>query len=292
VLVPPGKTIIVPDEANSLTFDAPEAALQENSGSLVVAGALTVNSGFVSLNEANTIGSVDLTGGVLAFGNAGTLGAGTVTMTGGELLATANETLTNALVLPDVSTPMTFAAVHGMTPNVNLPEIVTSTLNFGAPGQDGVVIGDTGGGGEVATINVVAGTLKSASGSFSGLLSAANSITVDAGATLETAGGLDLTDLLGGGQVVDNGAAGNFTLLQRANFSGSISGPFSLAFDSGSIAGMDCDSVLSGDNTYTGTTTIDTGLSNSAMAARPVRSAGALSPSSPAVRSSSTATTP
>jgi hypothetical protein len=52
VLVPPGKTIIVPDEANSLTFDAPEAALQENSGSLVVAGALTVNSGFVSLNEA------------------------------------------------------------------------------------------------------------------------------------------------------------------------------------------------------------------------------------------------
>ena len=258
MLVSPGKTIIVPDEANSLTFDAPEAALQENTGSLMVAGALTVNSGFVSLNEANTIGSVDLTGGVLAFGNAGALGAGTVTMTGGELLATANETLTNALVLPDVSTPMTFAAVHGMTLNVNLPEIVTSTLNFGAPGQDGVVIGDTGGGGEVTTVNVVAGTLKSASASFSGLLSGANSITVDAGATLETAGGLDLFVLLGGGQVVDNGAAGNFTLL-RANFSGSISGPFSLAFDNESIAGIEGDSVLSGDNTYTGTTTIDTG---------------------------------
>jgi hypothetical protein len=63
VLVSPGKTIIVPDEANLLTFDAPEAALQENTGSLMVAGALTVNSGFVLLNEANTIGSVDLTGG-------------------------------------------------------------------------------------------------------------------------------------------------------------------------------------------------------------------------------------
>jgi fibronectin-binding autotransporter adhesin len=40
---------------------------------------------------------------------------------------------------------------------------------------------------------------------------------------------------------------------------GSISGPFSFAFDNESIAGIEGDSVLSGDNTYTGTTTIDTG---------------------------------
>ena len=56
------------DEANSLTFDAEEAALEENAGALVVEGALTVNAGLVSLNEPNTIGSVMLTGGVLAFG--------------------------------------------------------------------------------------------------------------------------------------------------------------------------------------------------------------------------------
>jgi hypothetical protein len=179
-----------------------------------------------------------------------------------------------------------------MTLNVDLTEnTAASTLNFGAPGQDGVVIGD-GGGGDVATINVVAGTLRSANASFSNLLSAANSITVDAGATLETAGGLDLTDLLGGGQVVDNGAAGNFTLLQRANFSGSISGPFSLAFDSGSIAGMEATASSAATTPTLGPPRSIPGLSNSAMAARPVRSAGALSPSSPAVRSSSTATTP
>ena len=62
------------DEANSLTFDAEEAALEENAGALVVEGALTVNAGLVSLNEANTIGSVMLTGGVLAFGAADALG--------------------------------------------------------------------------------------------------------------------------------------------------------------------------------------------------------------------------
>jgi hypothetical protein len=42
-----------------------------------MAGAFTVDSGLVSLNEANTIGSVGVTtGGLLAFGNTGALGAG------------------------------------------------------------------------------------------------------------------------------------------------------------------------------------------------------------------------
>jgi hypothetical protein len=41
-----------------------------------MAGAFTVDSGLVSLNEANTIGSVRVTGGLLAFGNTGALGAG------------------------------------------------------------------------------------------------------------------------------------------------------------------------------------------------------------------------
>ena len=88
-------TISSADRANSLTFNASSAALFENAGSLTMAGALTVNSGFVSLNEANTIGSVTLAGGMLAIGNGSALGAGTVSMSGGELLGTANETLGN-----------------------------------------------------------------------------------------------------------------------------------------------------------------------------------------------------
>jgi hypothetical protein len=46
----------------------------------------------VSLDEANTIGTVGVTGGVLAFGNTGALGAGAVPLSGGELIATADET--------------------------------------------------------------------------------------------------------------------------------------------------------------------------------------------------------
>ena len=71
-------TISAPDEASALTFDALQGALQENSGSLTVADALTVSSGLVSLNEANTIGVVIINGGTLAFGNSRALGAGTL----------------------------------------------------------------------------------------------------------------------------------------------------------------------------------------------------------------------
>jgi hypothetical protein len=57
-----------------------------------------------SFDEANKIGSVNVTGGELAFGAAGALGAGTVTMSDGELLATTNETLNNVLSFVGTST--------------------------------------------------------------------------------------------------------------------------------------------------------------------------------------------
>ena len=90
-------TVSSNDQANSLLVDAPGATLVENAGSLSIAGELTVDSGFVALNEANPIESVAVNGGVLAFGNPAALGSGTVSIPGGELLATTNETLTNAL---------------------------------------------------------------------------------------------------------------------------------------------------------------------------------------------------
>src|SRR4029077_1055934 len=61
-------TISSADQANTLTFSG--SALFENAGSLTMAGALTIGEGFVSLNEANTIGGVSINfGGVLAFSN-------------------------------------------------------------------------------------------------------------------------------------------------------------------------------------------------------------------------------
>ena len=78
-------------------------------------GLWQTGSGVTSINTANTYtGGTKLSAGTLAIGNGGALGAGAVTLSGGELLATANETLTNALSLSGSST---FAAAHGKTLN-------------------------------------------------------------------------------------------------------------------------------------------------------------------------------
>jgi hypothetical protein len=241
----------VPDEANSLTFDAAQATLQENAGALDVAGPLTVSAGLVSLNEANTIGSVAIDGGTLAFGNGGALGAGPVALSGGELLGSADETLSNELILSGTST---IAAADGTT----LTETgftsfgANSTLNFGALGQDGVIIWNQGTASINApvTLNVVAGTLKAGSIILAATISdGARPTTVAAGATLDLGGfGLNLINLLGGGAVIDSGAPATLTLA-AANFSGRISGALSLILNGAT--------TLSGLEDYTGGATLD-----------------------------------
>src|SRR3984957_19657288 len=176
-------TISDNNEANSLTFNAPQAALQENAGSLSLTGTLLVNSGFLSLNEANQIGDVEVMGGVVAFGDAGALGAGSVSMEGGELLATANETLKNELAL--FANP-TIAAAHGTTLDENASSVFLgagTTLNFGSLGEDGVVRWDSIGAQALfpSIVNVVAGTLQVADEGFNNVVNqGSQQLTVDA----------------------------------------------------------------------------------------------------------------
>jgi autotransporter-associated beta strand protein len=216
-------------------------------------GALTVEAGSLSFSTANIMGSVVQSGGVIAFSNGGALGTGLVSMTGGELLATANVTLGNKL---SFSGPVTIAATHGTTLNEESTTYTigrNTTLNIGAQGQDGTVLWGTSNTSSVLSttiLNVQAGTLKAADGQLS-LLLGSKQTTVAAGAAIDVAGfNTTIADLLGNGVVTDSGAPATLALT-AANFSGVISGVLSLSAN-GAI-------ILTGANTYTGTTTINSG---------------------------------
>ena len=243
------------DVANSLSFDAPQASLVEKAAELIMVGALTVKFGSVSFTTTNIMGSVALSGGVITFSNGGALGTGGVAMSGGELLATANLTLSNELTVSGTST---IATAHGTTLDENASSYTigrNTTLDIGASGQHRTILWSTSSTSSVTLpvtdfVNVQAGTLKAADGQLSTLLSVRQT-TVAAGAAINVAGfNTTIADLLGGGVVTDSGSSATLTL-GAANFSGVISGPLSLVAN-GAV-------ILTGANTYTGTTTIQAG---------------------------------
>ena len=257
-------TVDSADVANSLTFDASQAALFEGAGSLTISGALAVDSGFVSLNEANTIGSVTVGAATLAFGASGALGTGMVTVNGGELLGTANATFANAL---DLAGNVTIAAANGTTLNENASAYqlaANTTLNFGALGEGGTILWHTGAGSVVPAlgdINIQAGALRGADSRFASMFGNSPQTTVAAGATLDLGGfSATLNELLGAGAVTDSGGAATLAL-DATNFSGTISGALSLAFDGdASLSGLESmtgGAALNGPVTVTNTGTYD-----------------------------------
>ena len=254
-------TISSPVQAAELFFDSPQAQLVENSGSLTLIGTLSVVSGFVSLNEANTLDfnlAASVGGGVLAFGSGAALGSGTVSLFGGELLASKDETLTNALNIFDTST---IAATHGTTLIEDASSVTilsNSTLNIGSPGEDGTILWRTNGASSVSSpatdaVHVQAGTLKALDANFSELVGSGVQTTVSAGGTIDL-GGFDATisGLLGAGTVTDSGAAATLTLA-ATSFSGTISGALSVDFnDNASLSGLE---------DYSGSATLAGGIS-------------------------------
>ena len=170
-----------------------------------------------------------------------------MTQSGGELLATANETLTNTLALSGTST---IAAARGRRFTLNGSDTSVAggaTLVFGAAGQGrnrSRLREESESDVADPAIEVEDGPLKGGNGEFGDFL-AGSPIGVATGATLDLAGdSTEAAELSGGGSITNSGAAAALTF-DAGDFSGVISGALSLVAN-GTVA-------LSGNNTYTGT---------------------------------------
>ena len=222
------------------------------------AGALhQIGTGVTSINTVNTYtGGTTLAAGTLAIGNGGALGTGALTVTNGELLGTASETLANALTFSTFGNSATFAAAPSTT--LTLTGALTlagkNTIDIGASGQGGNILWESTPAKAQAgdEFDVLGGVLAAGGSELGATLSLISGTTVEAGATLDWAGNVGaIQGLTGSGTVTDSGAAQTMTLSGATSFSGVISGALSLAA-SGPI-------ILTGANTYTGTTTIHSG---------------------------------
>lgn len=248
------------DVANSLTFSAANATLSETTaGSLNIAGALTLQAGTIALHHANTIGSVDMTGGVMQLFVGNALGSGTVTLDGGELSGMASETNNNSLAMGgtgaiiDAATGTTLNLANG---NWSLDATSSPTLQFGSATRKGVVDWHTNlafisFGGGAYTVDVAGGTLRAADSFFGFLTQNAASTTVAAGAKIDLNGfSATAKSLFGAGSIVNAGASALLSL-GGGNFGGVISGNLST-----DITGT---TEFTNVNTYTGSTSIETG---------------------------------
>jgi autotransporter-associated beta strand protein len=217
--------------------------LQEGTGTTILGSGLSYTGGTTVL------------AGTLSVGNPSALGTGPLTINGGELLASASETITSPSTVT-IEGSSTIAAASGQTLTIDAGtlDFDANSITIGAAGQTGVVQFElknnvTAVNPNAYSVTIQAGTLKVLDIASDILLGNDTSTTVQAGATLDVGGNAPLINVLqGGGSVTNSGAAVALTV-QNGDFSGSISGPIALTV-SGNLA-------LTGTNTYTGGTTIN-----------------------------------
>ena len=246
-------TVTSAETANAFLFEAPGAELVESAAGALALNEFILYEGSVELDGTNTIGLTEINGGVVTLGAAGALGGGgALEISGGELIATVSETLTNPL---SMSGGFTIAAAPGTTLNLDGSAAWSlsggATVNFGAPGVTGVVVWHTPSGSSIGTgvtVNVRGGVLRAGDAGFSSLLERP---TVSAGATIDLAGfSTSMVELRGAGTVTTSSGSPTLSLID-GDFSGTIAGELFLTVEG--------DVELQGANTYTGATTIDAG---------------------------------
>ena len=261
--------------SGTASFTPPAGTTQTLSGVISDGGSAgTLNmtgAGTLALTNANTYsGGTTISNGVLAAGHqtGGTidaLGSGDVTLDGGTLRADVSGQLPNTLTFNGGKTS-TLSAAAGQQLEINN----SLTVNANAVAQFGSVT-DTGtvllsGAPSIdptASVVVAGGTLKDGGGAaLTGLTFSAASTTVNAGAVLDfnDSGNQAIHNLQGTGSVV-TGTVGGTTLSlfadsgSSSNFGGVISGPGAVLTQT-YAGGTGGTVILSGDNTYTGGTTV------------------------------------
>lgn len=236
------------------------ASTLTGDGSLTKTGA-----GRLRLDAANAhTGGTFVEQGVLEFSAGSAFGAGGITMGTAELRAITNVTLSTSPTFLTVTNGQTaiFSANTGST-------LTLGTTNFtlengagftaGSAGHAGTVVfapGNVTTSSNVSSINVQAGTLAAASTRLAELTAMADITTVAAGATLDfqdnlSTGGINV---LSGAGTVNTGTNSATTLtVNSGNFAGNIAGWGALVKESAGTL------TLSGQNAFTGGTTINAG---------------------------------
>jgi outer membrane autotransporter protein len=259
------------------------ATLDVASGTATQAGAITSPFGNVTvvksgagtlvLGAANPFlgAGVRIDAGTLEIGHAQALGSGTtvdpqplLTLNGGALRAGVTTTLSNNVVFSDgVTSTVSAASGQTLTFGTGLGGAGTFTLGagstaiFGSATDTGTVVfrPDTATATATSNLIVAGGTLRSAVGwgALGVITSIAASTEVRSGATLDLNDtSTTIRNLLGDGTVTTGSNGAIFLHLVNATFSGTITGGGNLQ----QLAGT---SVLSGNNTYAGSTFINVG---------------------------------